>query len=408
MEHLASDRVEKGLEHLTPANFRAALTRAVEAVASHVSTKPARVEQLLPMQEVNAVLAKMESTQPAVVTAWGGLAGGLGGLLGRVSQTPGDVAAPSASDRIRSLGETMQRDKMVSEPLHAFADDVANWEKLTRRLVEIVATSKELRSFYRLRQIKVAAALLTALAVIATISIIAYGRWVARTNVLAATTKEDPCAVFDLAPTDLERVSAELIAAVDADKKECEARRAAEARRIEEERQRKEREEAERRAKAKREADCDALAAAVEAGKLSAENEAAAADAGLTKRIAEGALEGRDFGPDNPSMPCAATKAEPRLWEAYRKAVLAKPWIMLVTTAPSSRARAAFVPDGGKMPFKLRKVIATRANDLAKFSIRSGKVEDGQRASAWCEVARSVGMPMAGPCDLADKIAKGK
>lgn len=407
-EHFALDRVEKGLEELAPDRLRAALDRAIEAAAAHAATRPEVVRRLFPAPEIDAVLARVASTQPRAVAVWRGSAGGLGGLLGRSSSAPGEGQAPAVSDRIRALAETMQRDKGVSQPLHALADDVAAWEALAARLVDAVGASRELRVSYRLRQARNVAIVVTIAAVLVTVAVIARGRWIARRNVLAAVAKADPCAVLELSPPDLERVSAELRGKVDDGRRACEANRAAEARRLEEERQRKEREEAERKAKAKREADCDALAAHVEAGALSPADEAVAADGGLTKRVAEQALEGRDFGPDDPKMPCPGTAAEARLWDAYRKAVVAKPWVMLVATAPAPRAREAFVPDGGKMPFKMRKVIATRANDFAKFAVRSKKVEDAKRASAWCEVARSVGMPMAGPCDTADRIAKGQ
>jgi hypothetical protein len=407
-EHFVLDRVEKGLEELAPEKIRAALDRAVVAVATQSSTRPDSVRRLFPLSEIEAVLGRLASTQPKVVTVWRGSAGGLGGLLGRGSLVPGEGQAPSASDRIRALAETMQRDKYVSQPLHALAEDVAAWEALAERLVGVVAASKELRLSYRLRQLRNAVIVATIAAILITIAVIAKDRWIARKNVLAATAKEDPCAVLELSATDLGRVSAELRAKVDEERRACEDKRAAEARRIEEERLRKEREEAERKAKAKHEADCDALAAHVEAGKLTPEDEAFANDGGLTKRIAENVLEARDFGPADPKMPCAGSKAEARLWDAFAKAVIAKPWSMLAATAPSPRVRAAFVKDGEKMSFKMRKVIATRANDLSKGTIRSGKVDDALRASAWCEVARSVGMPMAGPCDLADKIAKGQ
>lgn len=407
-EHFAEDRVEKGLEELAPDKLRGALDRAIIAVATHAASRPELVRRLFPQTEIEAILGRLAETQARAVAVWRTSAGGLGGLLGRATQMPGEGRAPAVSERIRALAETMQRDKAVAQPLHAVAEDIAAWEALTARLIESVRASSELRASYRKRQIRNLAIAAAIAAAIVTAAIIAWGRWVARSHVLAAIAKEDPCAAFDLSATDLGRVSAELTTKVDEKRRACEDKRAAEARRIEEERQRKEREEADRKAKAKREADCDALASHVEAGKLTPEDEAFANDGGLTKRIAEGSLEGKDFGPDDPKMPCDGTKAEARLWDAFSKMVVAKPWVMLVATAPAPRVRAAFVPDGGKMPFKMRKVIATRANDLGKFAIRSGKVEDAARASAWCEVARAVGMPMAGPCDLADKIVKGR
>lgn len=405
--HFALDQVERGLEELAPEKLRAALDQAIVAVAAHASTRPEQVRLLLPLTEVEAILGRLASTQPQAVTVWR-TAGGLGGLLGRSSTAPGEGPGPSVSDRIRALAETMQRDRTVAQPLHAAADDVAAWEALATKLVGVVGASKELRLSHRVRQLRNAAILATIAAILVTIAVIARGRWVARASVLAATAKEDPCAVLELTATELDRVSAELRGKVEEERRACEANRAAEAKRIEDERLRKEREEAARKAREKREADCDALATHVEAGKLTPEDEAFASDGGFTKRLAESTLEGRDFGPDDPKMPCSGAKAEARLWDTFARAVVAKPWIMLVATAPAPRVRAAFVPDGGKMPFKMRKVIATRANDLAKFAVRSGKVDDAARASAWCEVARSVGMPMAGPCDVADKLSKGR
>lgn len=396
------------LEELGPEKLRAALNAGAARVAGHVGVRVERVIKLFPMAEVDAALAKLGVSQPRALATWRQYAGGLGGLMGRSSHVPGEGTAPALSERLRVLAGTMQRDKVVSEPLAAVADDLAAWEALAERLVQIVTASPELSRAIAIRRGKRIALLASIAAALVVIVSVARAAWVARTNVRAALAKEDPCAAFDVAAIDLGRVAADLVAQVQSKRKVCEDRRAEEARLAEEERQRLAREEAARKARQKLEGDCELLASHVEAGKLSAADEAFAADSGFTKRVAEGSLEGRDLGPDDPKMPCAGTRAEPRLWEVYRKGALAKPWILLVAPAPAPRVREAYRTDGGKMPFKLRKVIATRANDLAKFAIRSGKTQDASRASAWCDVARSVGMPMAGPCDLADKLAKPK
>lgn len=406
--HLVSDRVEKGLEELSPDRLRGELKGAIRSVAAHAATSPEAVERLLPMSEVETLLARVGPAQSAAVMAWRSHAGGLGGLLGRSSQVPGDPGAPTVSDRLRALADTMQRDKVVADPLHAFAHELAAWEALAARLVAIVGASPELRRSYRLRQARDLAIAATLVAIVVAVAVVVRGRMIARDNVLAAIGKEDPCAALDLAEVDLGRVSADLVAKVAERRGTCEANRAEAARRAEEERLREEREEAARKAREKLEADCATLATHVEAGKLTPEDQAFASDAALTARVAEGNLEGRDIGPGDPKMPCAGTKSEERLWAAYRKAIVTKPWVLLGATAPAPRARAAFVPDGGKMPFGLRKVIATRANDLAKAAARSKKLEDAARAAAWCEVARAVGMPMAGPCDLADRRLRAK
>ncbi len=405
---LAADLVEKALEELTAERCRAALHAATHDVGAHVSTKPAVIAALLPMAEVEATLGRLGAAQAAALATWRAHAGGLGGLLGRPSGVPGETAAPLVSARLASLAETMQRDKVVAEPLHALAREVSSWETLGTKLVAAVGAAPQLRRSYQLRRARNFAIFALIAGFLIACVFVTRALLVARSNVLAATAKPDPCAVLSLAESDLGRVSTTLRSSAEERKQTCEANRREADRLAEEERLRKEREEAARKAKEKFEADCDALATHVDAGKLTPSDLTFANDGGLTERVASVALESKDFGPNDPKMPCAGSKSEERLWASFRKGVLAKPWIMLVTTAPAPRVRAAFVSDGAKMPFKLRKVIATRANDLAKFAIRSGKQEDGKRASAWCEVARAVGMPMAGPCDVADKVAKGK
>lgn len=403
--HLETDHVDVALEQLAADKLRGALDAAAKAVADHVAVKPARVMALLPKAEIDAVLAKIGASQPRVVEAWRRFAGGLGGLLGRSTQAA-DAGGPTLSERLRALASTMSRDKVVSEPLSAFAADLAEWEALAEKMPAIVRGSSELARAIAMRRGKRIALLCAIAAALIAATIVTRAALVSRSNVRAALAKPDPCAAFEVTPTDLGRVGAELVAQVSAKRKACEDRRAEEARLAEEERRRVAAEEAARRARVKHEAECEALARHVEMGKLAPDDDDVAKDDGLTKRIAEGSLESKDFGPDDPKMPCVGSQAEPRLWASFRKAVIAKPWILLVTTAPSPRVREAFRPDGGKMPFKLREVIATRANDLAKFAVRSGKRPDAERASAWCDVARSVGMPMAGPCDTADKLTK--
>ncbi|MFO0588203.1 MAG: hypothetical protein U0441_11715 [Polyangiaceae bacterium] len=405
--HLAADHVDVALEEMSADKLRGALQAAAKAAADHVGVRPPRVLGLLPAAEIDAALAKIAASQPRAVEAWRRFAGGLGGLLGRATQAA-DAGGPSLSERLRALAGTMSRDKVVSEPLAAFAGDLAEWEALADRLPAIVGGSSELARALAIKKGKLTLLLAAIAAALIVAAIVTRAALAARSNVRAALAKPDACAAFEVTPVDLGRVSADLAGQVSAKRKACEDRRAEEARLAEEERRRQEAEEAARKAKMKREADCELLARHVEQGKLQTDDDAIAKDDGLTRRIADSALESKDFGPDDPKMPCAGTRAEPRLWESYRKAVIAKPWILLVATAPSPRAREAFRPDGGKMPFKLREVIATRANDLAKFAVRSGKTPDAERASAWCDVARSVGMPMAGPCDLADKLAKPK
>src|SRR5690242_19908492 len=108
------------------------------------------------MGAAGAALLRTGGSQVRAGTTWRWHAGGLGGLLGRASEVPRESHAPSASERLRVLAETMQRDTVVAEPLHALAEDVAAWEALAERMVAIVAGSKELRLAYRIRQMKVA------------------------------------------------------------------------------------------------------------------------------------------------------------------------------------------------------------------------------------------------------------
>ena len=141
---LAADQVDTALDELAPEKIRAALSTGVARVASHVGAKMDAVLRMLTMAEVDGGIGKLEVSQPRAVAAWRRYAGGLGGLMGRSSQVPGEGAAPTLSERLRALAGTMQRDKVVAEPLAAFAEDLAVWEALAARLVEIVSASPEL------------------------------------------------------------------------------------------------------------------------------------------------------------------------------------------------------------------------------------------------------------------------
>ena len=274
---LAADQVDTALDELAPQKLRAALSTGVARVASHVGVKLDAVFRLLPMAEVDGAIAKLEVSQPRALAAWRRYAGGLGGLMGRSSQVPGEGAAPTLSERLRALAGTMQRDKVVAEPLAAFAEDLAVWEALAARLVEIVSASPELARAVQVRRAKRIALIAAIAAVLAAMAIVARIAWVARSNVRAALAKPDVCAAFEVTPVDLGRVGAELAAEVQAKRKACEDRRAEEARLAEEERQRIAREEAARRARQRFEGDCEALATHVEAGKLLPEDETFAA-----------------------------------------------------------------------------------------------------------------------------------
>lgn len=393
-------RVEDGLKELSVDGLRGGVARGILQAAQRVGVPSSEIQRLLPMAELDQILLRIAASQPRVVEAWRLYAGGLGGLLTGVADLTVDGRAPDTALCVQRLAKKVARDKPFSEPLQQLANDLFDWQDALHRCVEILNDTTALEQAYRRRRMKRLAAIVAGSALVAVLLSVAGFRLAVRSRVTAVLEKPEACAAMELSEADLDRVSSDLRAKAAERRATCEAERAAEQKRKDEERARVEREAAEKKAKEEHEARCDDLAKSVSAGHLAEQDAAFAKEAaGLLGRVAKGALEMGDYGPDEPALPCKGTKAEAALAAAFRKAVLAKPWNIPKAESPSAAVREAIAQGSAELPDKLKMMMGKTAADAAKKAIASGKPEHIARALALCETAKVMGTAPAGPCE---------
>jgi len=400
-------RVEEGLRELTVDNLRGGVARGVLQASQRVGVGTAEIESVLPMREMDAILGRLASSQPAVMSAWKMYAGGLGGLLAGVADLTVDGRAPDTALAVQRLAKKVTRDKPLSEPLAKLADDLFDWQDAVHKCIELLNDTTALEQAYKRRRMK-RIALAVGLGLVALVAIVGVV-WlrVARAKVLAVIEKEDPCAAMELTDSDLDRVSEELKNKANNARHTCQVKRELEAQIAAEAKLQEESEREAKKAQEAMEVSCDALATHLEAGKLTPEDEALAkAAAPLLGRIARGSLELSDYGPAEPELPCAGTKAEPKIAAALRKAVLAKPWNLPKIESLSPAVRDAVARGAGDLPPKLKAMMGTRAADAAKKAIATGKPDQIAHALACCATAKAMGTEPSGQCDGVRSLKK--
>lgn len=399
-------RVEEGLRELAADNLGGGVARGVLQASQLVGVSPSDIERLLPLAQLNAILGRIGVSQPRVMEAWKLYAGGLGGLLQGVADLTVDGRAPDTALAVSRLAKKVQRDKPLAEPLNRLADDLAAYQEALHRCVELLNDTTALQKAYQMRRMRklalIGGAALAALLLVGSIVFAV----VRRARITAVIEDPDPCAVMDLTEKDVSRVGGAMAARAKANRATCEATRAAEAKRIEDERLREEREREAKKAQEVVETKCDTLAASLAAGKLSPEDEAFAKEAAaLLGRMAKGALDLEDLGPAAPRLPCKGARAGTKIEAAFRKAVLARPWILNKVDVLGEPVNAAIAEGAADLPEKLKGMTGARAADAAKKAIASGKPDQVARAIALCDTAKAMGTAPAGPCDGVRSIA---
>lgn len=404
---ILASRVDEGLKELAVDNLTGGLDRGLLQASQRVGVTPAEIASALPMAEIQAILARVARTQPAAVDAWKRYAGGIGGLLAGVADLTVDGRAPDTALAVQRLSKKVLRDKPLSEPLAALANDLFDLQDVLHRAVDALNDTTALEKAYKRRRMKriFAAGALVSVAACAIFAIV----WirVARARVLAVIERPDPCAAAELTEPDLDRVSEDLRARAKANVATCEAARAADAKRKEEERLQEERDREAKKAAEAKEAACDALATHLTQGKLTPDDEKlTGAAAPFFARVARGVLDLGDYGPADPPAPCKGTVASPRIEIAFQKAVIAKPWSIPKIDAPSPAVRDALAKGAADLPNKLKAMMGTRAADAAKKAIATGKPDQITRALALCDTAKSLGTAPSGPCEGVRTVQK--
>jgi hypothetical protein len=393
---IMASRVQDGLQELSAESLSGGLQRGVNEVAKRVGIPSAAIDAILPQQEIHSTLAYVGQAHGAAMAAWALHAGHIGGLMQGVADLTVDGRAPDPSLCLTRLARKVHRDRAFSEPLQALADAVGAWQDLLERCRALVDDGRAIADAYKRRRMRFYLGISAGLTVACLFGLVGVFWYGARLRVANALESGDPCAAERVSAGDLAKASsatqekaASMLRACQADRAEA-ARVAAERAQVEAQKK-----EAERR-RAEHEATCSALAEHVESGRLSSaelEQEGGA----ILGRIANGTLDGADFGPEDPKLPCGDVGAGKRLDAAFERAVArSTAWGKL--DDPSPRVRAALKAHASELASWPVHLIAARAEQTAKRAVLRGEPELITRASHLCELEEALGTPPGAAC----------
>ncbi len=369
-DELSTGKVGEGLTTLASDRASAALRRGIEEVARRAGVRPARVETLLPVLDLEAALERLRASQQAAAIVWSHHRHQLGGFLAGVAEVTAEAERPDAGWFLSRLAGKVMRDRQLSGPLDDLAADVTRWEQLVLRCADLLETAPALRSAFRWRRIRAAIAIAAILGAAATAAALWVRNQRSLDRVRAALAAADPCAAEGIAAADLERAAPEHRRAREERIARCVAARQ----------------------RAAYETRCADLAGRVEGGRLAPED--AAEDArppGILGRIAAGALETADLGAEI-ALPCSDSPAAARLDAALAKAASrsASAWADARAISPrldGLRRSGALALDDAS-----RQAIADRAEPVAKRAVLMGDAAAIEEAKQRCALGVAVGL----------------
>jgi hypothetical protein len=402
-------KVPEGLRELGVENLHGGFARGVDEVAKTAGVGVADVERLLPMGDVSAAAARLDSAQKAALAAWGAHAGHLGGLLTGVADLTVDGRAPDVSQFLARLAKKVVRDAALCEPLEQLSVAVEGWLDLVERCGELVGDGAELTRAYRARRARRLAAIAAGVVIVAIAS--GYGLLVrssrARIDATLSASEADPCAAGGVDPGDFARAAEEQKRALAGRAIACdEQQRAARELRAAEEALAAQKRELEKLQK-ELEARCAALADHLVKGALERDDTAfVGAQAALLERVARNGLERDDLL--DVELPCAKSPSGPAIAERYAAAVVASPAAWARPEAIGTRAAAALVKQRDALPSSPKQVLAAHADRVALKALASKDEGARARAMAVCQLKDDLGFPGGKYCGTLKMLAAKK
>jgi hypothetical protein len=405
---LQSGQVPNGLRELAAENLHGGFKRGVEEAARNVGVEITDVEGLLPLTEVNVASVRLETVQKAAINAWTTYTGQVGGMLTSVTDLTVDGRTPDIANALERLSQKVRRDKPLSEPLHALSVELDGWVQLVERCGDLLANGEVLKNAHRVRRIRRGVVAGLVIVTVAALLPLGLGMLAARARVDAALGAGDPCAVFTVAPRDLERASSaqqERAAALRATCADLQ-RQAAEAREAAARAEEKAREEAQ--ARKEREAKCDALAAHMAAGDVPPEDAAVADGKGVfLLHVAKRALASPDMSES--ALPCTDTPAGAKIKEAFAAAVLASPAAWANADDISARVAGLLVEHREELPKKSKDGLVTHADLMVKRAMLVGSPAATDQAVRLCKLKDDLEIQGSKFCPALAKLkASGK
>lgn len=383
-----ASRVPEGLSQLASESLRDGLQRGIFEAARRVGVPSTEIARVLPMRDLEALIARIDHSQRGAGQAWQMHAGQLGGLLQGIAELTVDGRAPDAALCLERLAKKVARDRELAEPLGSLAIDVAAWEGLVQRCRGLLDDGGALERAYRQRRTKRIVMAVSAAVMVGAVGAVLVQMWRWRAEVRTALEAPDPCVASALTERQLQRAGDELRAEAELKRAACdEQKRVAEAARAEE---------------AKKQAylaSCEALAKGVEERSLGASDDAFAAEhAAVLRRIANGALSADDFGPIDPVLPCADTPSHARLLKAFDAAIPTSEATWLLGEPLAPRVQKALVAFGSALHDADRAELDRRAEEHAKRAIVSGEPGLVAKAARLCQLHADLGGLPHGSC----------
>lgn len=393
---LLAGKILDGLNELSADSLHGGLERGIQDAARQAGVRPADVEGLLPMRDIEAAAVRLDRAQKQALAAWRAHAGQIGGLMTGVADLTVDSRAPDVSSFLLRLSKKLVRDPALSEPLTTLSAEVARWLDLVELSADKLADANALEQAYRRRRVLRASAVASAAVVGAALLAVLLWFRAARARIDAALAVVDPCAPA-LSPADLERASAqqrqraaELRAACEQERRREEAAR--EAQRLRDEQAR-----AAELARKAREARCQALAAHLSAGPLSPDDAETAGDAAaMLSRVAARKLLRSDL--EVSRLPCDGTPAGAKIADAFAAAVAASPTAWARPDDVSERVHAVLAAQKDALPGSPKQVLAKHADRAARKAIVGRDAAATARAARLCELTEALGIPGGRHC----------
>jgi hypothetical protein len=394
---ILQSKVADGLGELSADNLHGGLTRGISEAARNVGVRPADIERLLPMAEIQAAAARLDQAQQSALHAWGAHAGQIGGLLKGVADLTVDGRAPDVSNFLERLSKKVVRDPPLSEPLHTLSIEIASWLDLVEKCGEILADGGVLTRAYRRRRIQQGLLAAACVAALATALVFALRLRAARGRVDAALSVFDPCAALDIDPDDLGRASSAQQQRATERQAACDARRKQEAAAREAQQKREAEAREVERGRKDHETRCDALAGRLEGGSVLPEDgDLAQGKIDLLGRVARHALDRGDLKAAD--LPCADTPAGARIAAAFGVAVVKSPAAWANAEDVSERVRAILVDHRAELPPAAVQQVGRTADNLAKRATIQRTAVAVEQATRICKLKDDLGVRGAKFC----------
>ncbi|MRG96288.1 hypothetical protein [Polyangium spumosum] len=390
-EHFREVRVTQGLAEVAHDKLLAALNAAVAATARRLGLKPRDVEAILPWSGYMGQLQQLERARIEALSVFEQYAASVGGLLTGLAGATMEVdpKRKSAAQTLTNVARRFSRERALVGPLKVLAAELEAWEEAMEKAGELIDRSKLVHRHLQRRQLfRVSLVfLIFAVCSVAGAFVIRERRITTAREKLDAkiTAAVDPCSITDLDEDEKRHALPAHFARIDEKKKACE----------------------ERRARERYEASCDALAKAVESGKLAAEDKATAkAAAEKLERAAEAKLVAADLLAKEAEMPCGDTKAKGRIWLAYARGAARSVAAWADVPAISDDLKKALASKELEKETAYKEGIAPDAEEVATRAIK-GDAAAMVRAEKLCKGRAEYGLENGKKCQRFLQILEG-